>query len=144
LKEVASSRPKADIEVLGLLPDDVLPEMDGVFAQQLNDTYDDASWDELVTKLAVIERYATGRTFRQVEELYSAYEKEWNHAQRALFFSYFLRVEPVVGRKLIEQGLRNKKESNTLLTDIANIRASADLEPSAVEALSNFRRRSTG
>lgn len=136
LREIGSPRPKADIEVLGLLPDEVLPEMDGVFAQQLNEAYENASWYELLAKLGIIERYGTGRIFRQVKAFYSAHEKEWHREQRVIFFSYFLRIEPEVGRDFIEQWLR-KEDSDTLLTDIANIREAAELEPIAVKALSN-------
>jgi len=137
LREVASPEPKTDIEVLGLLPDEVLPEMDRAFAEHLGEAYEDASWDELLTKLAVIERYASGRIFPEMKAFYSAHEKEWHREQRALFFSYFLRVEPSVGRDFVERGLKDKKDSDTLLTDIANIRASQELEPIAIRELTN-------
>ena len=55
---------------------------------------------------------------------------------RRRFLSYFLRVEPSVGRDLIEQRLK-KQDSDTLLTEIANVRESPELETIAIKSLSN-------
>ena len=128
LREIASDLPRSDIEALELLPDETLPEMDSTFAHQLPVVYENANWDEYNAKLGVIERYATSAILPAMKSLY-LHDPDERSRYHFLFFSYFLRTEPSYGRQLIERslGMHQSSCSNTLFTELADIRPQSEL-----------------
>jgi hypothetical protein len=139
LIEIASELPRSDIEALKILPDEVLPSMDRVFAAQLPLVYKNATWLEYRAKLEVIERYASAAVLPEMKSIYLNDPDERNEDQGFIFFSYFLRTDPTFGRELVEQSARGNQSncSNVLFTQLMEIRVQPDLREIARKHLSD-------
>ena len=137
LQEIASSQPRCDIDALRLLPEETLPAMDALFAQQLPGIYVTSDASEYQAKLAVIERYATGTILPEMKLLYSNDPDERNPYQLPLFLSYFLRTDPALAGRLIESSLKEPGPESVLFTDLDKIRPQPALQELAREHLSD-------
>lgn len=139
VKEASAPYPSVGIEGLGVLADDSLPELDSILLRQMRAAYDDDFWNLFQAKLRLVERYASPAILEDVKQFYLQ-DDDWGFRDRALFFSYFLRVAPDFGADLIRKTLkdRNSKDRDTLLTDIKDVRSALAYQPVALATASRL------
>jgi hypothetical protein len=128
-------RPSVRIEpgVLGMLPDESLPEVDSLVAERLG-----AEDVDEETLLPLAERYATGAISAQLKAAYEEKVGRMACAPQAALLGYFLRVEPAYGAGLVERALASRKDTGCysfLFRDVARGRMSRELEALAVASL---------
>ncbi len=133
LEEMRRPLTQVRMNVLGMLPDESLPEVDSLVAERIGADAFDA---DLLLPLA--ERYATAAVSPQLK---SAYEKQLGRmacAPQSALLAYFLRVEPAYGAELVEKALASRKETGCyrfLLTSVAGLHMSRELQAVAVASL---------
>lgn len=134
IEELRRRSPRVRIDVLGLLPDETLPEVDALVVERLGAGA--AAFDDLFLQL--VERYATAAVAPQLKEAYAEKIGLMACAPQSALLAYFLRVEPTYGSGLIEKALASRKQTGCyrfLLTDVARLHMSDELERIAVTSL---------
>src|SRR5579863_743878 len=127
LDEIASGKPRVDMDSLGILPDATLPEIDQIIRKQLLTLRPD-SGDETMAELGVLERYASENILASVKSSYGRDCGKWSADQNARFLSYFLRTDLEFARRQIASCVKQRpEECGSVFTDIAHVRVSAEL-----------------
>ncbi len=133
IEEMRSPAPRVRVRVLTLLPDESLQEVDSLVAERLAAGDSD---DDTLPQLA--ERYSTAAVSSQLKSAYEDKIGRMACAPQAALLAYFLRVEPAYGAGLVEKALASRKDTGcyeSLLTDVARLRASPELERIALATL---------
>jgi hypothetical protein len=142
---------RARMDVLGMLPDETLPEVDMLVADKLRANAPDEGrpcpagvdcmrrepFDE-DKLLDLTQRYATAAVSPQLKAAYEEKIGVMACAPQNALLAYFLRVEPSYGAGLVEKALASREHTGcykVLLTDVAKLRASRELEPIAIASL---------
>lgn len=110
IKEISRPRPRFDARVLGILPDETLPEVDFTLAKNF------AASDDLdgSTNLAsLIARYATDAILPQVIEKLDPQIGKSACAIQNPTLAYLLRVNPEIARPRIERAIAARGEAFT-------------------------------
>ncbi|HEV2862267.1 MAG TPA: hypothetical protein VGX48_14750 [Pyrinomonadaceae bacterium] len=126
--------PKVPAQALAVLKDETLPEADALVASALGAS--GGVEEELMLRVA--ERYATSASAPPLLSHYEGRVGRMPCAPQAALLAYFMRVEPATGAALVEKALASRKDSGcyrALLTDVAALFPSAELERKAVESL---------
>jgi hypothetical protein len=135
IEEMRRPLTQVRMDVLGMLPDESLPEVDSLVAERLGAGADAFDADLL---LPLAERYATAAVSPQLK---AAYEKQVGRmacAPQSALLAYFLRVEPAYGAELVEKALASRKETGCyrfLLTSVAGFHMNRELQAVAVASL---------
>jgi hypothetical protein len=135
IEEARRPSPRVRMDVLGMLPDESLPEVDSLVAERLAagaGTFNEDSF------LQLAERYATAAVSPQLKMTYESKIGRMACAPQSALLAYFLRAEPDSGAGLVEKALASRKETGcyrTLLTDVARLHVSRELERIAVASL---------
>ena len=128
LDEIASGKPRVDIDALRILPDPTLPEIDRSVRRQLSKLQPNSDDYETLAELGVLERYASESLLPSVKSSYLKGAGKWNSREEALFLSYFLRTDPPFAKQAIVKHLKDRKSwYYEIFTDITNIRVSPEL-----------------
>lgn len=137
IKEITRPRPRFDARVLGILPDETLPEVDFVLAEHFMASDDLDASSHLASLIA---RYATAAILPQVTERLDAHNGKWACSIQSPILAYVLRVSPALARTRIEGALaaRGKNFSacnHELFQAVSAIRYDPVLEEIAVHSL---------
>ena len=152
IKEVSRARPRADYKTLSLLPEQSLPELDGVLAANLekNVPYEEPTLEggdeqyrsvEAISQL--IERYASPAILPRVKEVYRRVPaNSWACLPQSALLAYISHAEPAAGKELIREALAARDEERSrcyasVLGGVAGLHMSPELEELAVSALSD-------
>jgi hypothetical protein len=137
ITEITRPRPRFDARVLGILPDETLPEVDFALAEHLaaSDDLDGAS-----NLASLIARYASDAVLPQVIEKLEPRIGKWACAIQNPILSYVLRVNPALAQPLIEQSVAARGEgfsacNHALFESIAEIRYDPVLDGIAIRSL---------
>jgi hypothetical protein len=124
-----------------LLPDETLPELDGVLAANLEESARENGKGDMEAVSELIERYATAAISARVQRTYeSRGAGKWACRIQSSLLAYFLRTNPETGRVLLETALaaRSKGMSGcyaTTLKEIAELDMTPEIESAAYEVL---------
>ena len=134
LSEIGSPHPFVGIEVLGLLPDRALPAFDDVMLERVNQQvlYGNGN---LVIASALVERYASPAIAGKLRPLLDSHIGDMECGSEANLLAYFLRVAPADGGELLGKALPQKHCSGQLLSRLADVRMSPEVETAAIAAL---------
>jgi hypothetical protein len=135
IEEMRRPSPRVRMDVLGMLPDESLPEVDSLVAERLAAGEGTFSEDSL---LQLAGRYATGAVSPQLKAAYEGKIGRMACAPQSALLAYFLRAEPDYGAGLVEKARASRKETGcyrSLLTDVARLHMSPELERIAVASL---------
>ena len=107
IKEISRPRPRFDARVLGLLPDETLPEVDFTLAENFA-VSDDLDGSSNVASL--IARYATAAILPQIVEKLDPNIGKLACAIQNPTLAYLLRVDPAMARPRIERAIAARGE----------------------------------
>jgi hypothetical protein len=135
MSEMKSPKPRVGIRILSLLPDEMIPELDGFFAEQFNK--DGADW--LIIS-GLIERYASPALSSQVRSFYEPKAGKWACSIQSNLLAYLLRVAPDTGMELLSRALQARSKDDTgcwanTLGEVARLHNGPELEKVAVASL---------
>jgi hypothetical protein len=127
------------LTTLKLLPDETLPELEETLLENLKKALSGGGGDADMLSL-LIERYATASVASQVRDIYGDKGGKWACSIQSALLAYFLRVDAPMGIELVKQALDARVPEYThcyasLLTDVAKLRMTPDLESLAIETL---------
>jgi hypothetical protein len=137
IEEMRRPSVRARMNVLGMLPDETLPEVDSLVAEKLRANAPGEPFDR-DKLLGLAQRYATAAVSPQLKAAYEEKIGVMACAPQSALLAYFLRVEPSYGAGLVEKALASREHTGcykVLLTDVAKLRASRELEPIALASL---------
>jgi hypothetical protein len=151
IEEMRRPSVRARMDVLGMLPDETLPEVDSLVAEKLRanapgegrpcpagvDCARREPFDE-DKLLGLARRYATAAVSPQLKAAYEEKIGVMACEPQSALLTYFLRVEPSYGAGLVEKALASREHTGCykfLLTEVAKLRASRELEPLAIASL---------
>jgi|HubBroStandDraft_6_1064221.scaffolds.fasta_scaffold41430_3 hypothetical protein len=137
IREITRPRPRFGARVLGILPDETLPEVDFALAEHLTAGSD---FDGIANITSLIARYATDAILPQVTAKLDPSLGKWACAIQDPLLAYLLRVNPPLARPRIEQAVaaRGKDFSacnHGLFPSIAEIHYDPVLEEIAIHSL---------
>jgi hypothetical protein len=137
IEEISRPRPRFDARVLGILPDETLPELDFTLAEHFNASEDLDGSSHLASLIA---RYATAAIVPQVVEKLDAKIGKWACAIQNPTLAYLLRVNPAIARPRIERALAARGDgfsacNHGLLQVVAEIHYDPILEEIGINSL---------
>ncbi|MCL4204806.1 MAG: hypothetical protein KJ000_20195 [Pirellulaceae bacterium] len=136
LAELRRERPRASLHSLTLLPDRPIPELDDSLATRLEQSIDNLGDAELAA--ALVARYGSAAVYDRVRQVYGDKGGSWACNLQASMLAYFLRHNSREGRQLVGQALDARERTRcyrTLLTDVAGVQMTAELERIAIGRL---------
>jgi len=137
ITEISRPRPRFDARVLGILPDETLPEVDFTLAEHFV-TSDDL--DGLAHLASLIARYATAAILPQITEKLDAKIGKWACSIQDPILAYLLRVNPAIAGPRIEQAVASRGNefsacNHGLFQTISEIRYDPVLEQIGIQSL---------
>lgn len=137
ITEITRPRPRFDARVLGLLPDETLPEVDFALAEHFATNNDLDGSSHLASLIA---RYATAAILPQITEKLDPKIGKWACAIQNPILAYLLRVNPATARPRIEQAIAARGEQLTacnqgLFQGISEIHYDPVLEEIGIQSL---------
>ena len=134
LSEIGSPNPFVGMEVLRLMPDRELPAFDDVMLERVNQQLPYGNGN-LVIATALVERYASPAIAGKLRPLLDSHLGNMECGSEANLLAYFLRVTPRDGAELLGKALPQKQCSGELLSRLADVRMSPEVETAAIAAL---------
>jgi hypothetical protein len=110
IKEITRPRPRFDARVLGMLPDETLPEVDFALAEHFAASHDLDGSSHLASLIA---RYATAAILPQITEKLDPKIGKWACTIQDPILAYLLRVSPETARPRIERAVKTRGEEFT-------------------------------
>jgi hypothetical protein len=137
ITEITRPRPRFDARVLGILPDETLPEVDFALAAHFAVSHDSDGSSHLAS---LISRYATAAILPQIIERLDAHIGKWGCDIQAPILAYVLRVSPASARERIERALAIRGEgvsacNHELFQGVSEIHYDPLLEEIAIRSL---------
>src|SRR2546428_8824593 len=102
ITEITRPRPRFSAAVLGILPDETLPEVDFALAEHFAASED---LDGLSNLASLIARYATSAILPQITEKLDPRIGKWACAIQNPILAYLLRTSPALGQPRIEKAI---------------------------------------
>lgn len=151
IEEMRRPVPRVHADVLGILPDETLPEVDSLVLERLGANAADEvplcpagvvcpkrePLDEDAL-LYLAARYATAAVSPQLKAAYEEKVGLMPCAPQTALLAYFLRVEPTYAAGLVERALASRKQTGcyrSLLPDVARLHMTQGLESVAIKSL---------
>lgn len=137
ITEISRPRPRFNARLLGMLPDETLPEVESALAEHF------AASDDLDGKsnlASLIARYATAAIVPQISAELDPKIGRWACGIQDPILAYLLRVEPAMARPRIEQAIAARGQefsacNHGLLQTIAMIHYDPLLEEIGIQSL---------
>ncbi|MBO0861794.1 MAG: hypothetical protein J2P21_25560 [Chloracidobacterium sp.] len=139
IEELRRPSPSVGFATLKLLPDETLPDLDETLVENLKKALSAAGGNADMLSM-LIESYATASVAPQVRDIYGSKGGKWACSIQSALLAYFLRVDAPTGIELAKQALdaRGTEDSHcytALLSDVAKLRMTPELETLAIEHL---------
>lgn len=140
INEISRPRPRYDSRVLGILPDETIPEVDFILAEHLAASDDLDGSSHLASLIA---RYATAAILPQILEELDPKIGKWACDIQNPLLAYVLRVNPVAARPRIEKAISARGNefsacNHELFQIVSEIRYDPLLEEIAIESLDDM------
>lgn len=137
IKEISRPRPRFDARVLGILPDETLPEVDFTLAENFTASDDLDGSSHLASLIA---RYATAAILPQIVEKLDPNIGKLACAVQNPTLAYLLRVDPAIARPRIERAIAARGEgfsacNHDLFQIVSEIHYDPVLEEIAIHTL---------
>ena len=137
IREITRPRPRYGANVLGILPEETLPEVEQTLAEHFAAEWDSYS-EEYIASL--LHRYATAAVLPQVLPVVDEHVGKWACAIQTPALAYLLRVDPAQARPRLEAAMAARGQgysacNHSLLTEVAELQQDPLLEETAVKSL---------
>lgn len=127
IKEISRPRPRFDARVLGILPDETLPEVDFILAENFTASDDLDGSSHLASLIA---RYATAAIVPQIVEKLDPNIGKLACAVQNPTLAYLLRVDPAIARPRIERAIAARgKEFSACNHDLFQVVSEIHYDP---------------
>ncbi len=133
LAEIQRPTPRVSTQTLRMLPEQTLPELDNVLAENL----EKEDGDKFVIS-DLIERYASPSILPRVRLFMEEKLGRWACDIQSSLLAYSLRSDPSSGGDLLRRAMQLRKDTGCyrgLLRDVAKRHSNAELEQAAIEFL---------
>ncbi len=135
--EITRPRPRYTARVLGVLPDETLPEVEQALAKHFVAEQDSYAAENLAS---LLHRYATNAVLQQIVPVVDKRVGKWACAIQAPILAYLLRVNPEVARPRIEAAMAARGEgysacNHSLLIELGALQQDSSLEEIAIHSL---------
>lgn len=137
IREITRPRPRYGANVLGILPEETLPEVEQTLAEHFA-----AEWDSYAEEYiaSLLHRYATAAVLPQVLPVVDEHVGKWASAIQTPALAYLLRVNPAQARPRLEAAMAARGEeysacNHSLLTEVAALQQDPLLEEIAIKSL---------
>jgi hypothetical protein len=137
IAEIQNPKPRVHTRVLKILPDQIMPELDSVLADNLEreDSRKDAVDD-------LIERYGSPALVGRVRSFYEDKEGRWACSTQYSLLAYISRVDPAAGAELVRRAMSFRGPDHTrcytgTLREVGKRHSSKELEKVAIEFLND-------
>lgn len=107
IQEITRPRPRYTANVLGILPEETLPEVEQLLAEHFVKEQNSYAAENLAS---LLQRYATDAVFPQVLAVVDQNVGKWACAIQAPVLAYLLRVNPEVAKPRIEAAMSARGE----------------------------------
>jgi len=139
IEELRRPSPGVGWTTLKLLPDETIPELEETLVENLEKTLSGERGDTDIISM-LIERYATASILPRVRAFYGDKVGLRGCLYQASLLAYFLRVDPAMGidsvkRELAARGPGYSRCYAGILSDVAKLRMTPELEDLAIECL---------
>jgi hypothetical protein len=131
LDAIRRPRPGLTLRTLGILPETTFPELDDVIARSIEADVTDLG-------LGLLHRYASPAVAPRMQKRLDNLIGRLACVPQNYALAYFLRVNPALGLNLVDRALAARSETGcyqSLLTDLAPLRMTPELETRAIAAL---------
>ncbi len=140
LAELRRPQPRATMETFARLPARPIPELDNSLATRLEKSISDLDDAELAA--ALVTRFGSPAIYDRVRKVYGNDAGSWACALQATMLAYLIHHNPQEGTQLVNQALDATAPEQThcfqnVLTDVAHVYMSAELEQIAIERLND-------
>lgn len=137
IKEISRPRPRYDARVLGMLPDETLPEVDFMLAEHFIASKDLDGSSNLASLIA---RYATAAILPQVIEQLDPRIGKLACGVQDPILGYLLRVNPAIARPRLEQAIAARGPkftacNHSLFQTVSDVRYDSVLEEIGIRSL---------
>ncbi len=138
--ELRRPRPRATMDTFKLLPARPIPELDDSLATRVEEMDIGLDAEELAATLAA--RFGSSAIYDRVRKVYGNDAGSWPCDYQAAMLAYLIRHNPREGAQLVNQALDATAPNQTrcfrsVLTDVARVHMSAELERIAIERLND-------
>jgi hypothetical protein len=137
INEIEYSKPRAKIEILGSLPDAMLPSLDDVLIKRLEQSRD---FTDGLIHAQLIERYASPRIAPRVKAFFEKLPNgNWPYAAGYALLAFLLRADPPYGLAAIKKMFAHPENGNAyeVLTGVASLHTDAAFEQFIIAQLQN-------
>ena len=131
LDAIRRPRPGLTLRTLGSLPESTLPDLDDVIARSIEADVTDLG-------VGLLHRYASPAVAPRMQQRLDGLIGRLACAPQNYALAYFLRVNPALGMNLVDRALAARSATGcyqSLLTDLAALRLTSELEARAIAAL---------
>ena len=143
LAELRRSKPRATIETFARLPARPIPELDNSLATRLEKSLgDDGGLHDAELAAALVTRFGSPAIYGRIRKVYGNDTGSWACELQAAMLSYLIRNNPKEGTQLVNQALdatgpNQSRCFQSVLTDVARVHMSTELERIAIERLND-------
>jgi hypothetical protein len=133
--ELSVSEPRMTARVLGLLPDQEMPELNEIMLRRVQRHAADGY---LSTPTAIVQRYASGAIADDLRSVLLDGMGSMDCGSEANLLAYFLRVNPAEGRGMLRQAMLTRGRTGCpgyLLQLMPKIRMSPEVQDAAIVSL---------
>jgi hypothetical protein len=137
IREITRPRPRYGAGVLGLLPEETLPEVEQALAEHFVAEPSSYATENLAS---LLQRYATGAVLTQVLPVVDEHVGKWACAIQAPALAYLLRVDPAAAKPRLEAAIAARGDgysacNHSLLVEVGALRLDPLLEEVAIRSL---------
>jgi hypothetical protein len=137
IREMTRTRPRYGAGVLGILPEETLPEVEQALAEHFAAEPESYAAENLAS---LLQRYATAAVLPQVLPVVDEHVGKWACAVQAPALAYLLRVDPAAARPRLEAAIAARGDgysacNHSLLMEVGALRPDPFLEELAVRSL---------
>lgn len=130
LAEIRHPHEEVGIDVLGLLPDETLPEVESLISEKLahlknlgRDSYSVAELYDSYLFSDLIARYASAAVLPEVRAAFADQIGHLPCRTQTPLLAYFLRVAPAYGAEMVERALNTRTDTKCYESELSNLSA---------------------
>src|SRR2546425_307712 len=138
IKEIKTTPMRVRPQILGVLPDETVPEFDSLVAEKLAASDPERDFDVMADYARLISRYATSAPLAQIKRTLGDKIGKLACSIQSPLLAYLLRVEPAYGSEALERALRSREDTacyQSELLEVTRLYMSPEIRAAAIKHL---------